>query len=622
MHKILDTLNYMPYNVRAMKNIKNKIKTLIKGDENNGRIKWSLYGRVWREIGKPQWKWLLFGIITTVGAAAAEAFTITLVQQVVDKAFIQKSIVFLYFFGLQIILAFGLKGAFNYANALIMTKAGILASKRLQQRIYNHMVRMNLSRFYGDGIGKNLNYFGVQAGAVLNLITGTIVSTIQQVATLAMTLALMVYYAPQMCAVLIFLVPAIIIPTVLIMRKTRKLSRKSFAIANDVSQHLNQTLHGIKTIQAFATEDFETARFSRVLNSSMENAYKSTQTTALRSPLLELMISFGLCIALIMGGKFIADGTISTGDFTAFLLALTAAYKPAKKITGTSNTVQHGLLAAEILFNFLDSKPDIQNAHNAVDLTGDKMSVDFKKVSFEYNHDEPVLRDITLHVPAGKVCALVGPSGGGKTTMFNLLERFYDPKSGKIEINKKDIRGYTLESIRKNIAEVSQDVFLFNGTVMENIKYGNPDATDEMVIAAARAANAHDFIMSFPEKYDSPVGERGSMLSGGQKQRIAIARAILKDAPILLLDEATSALDTQSEKLIQAALTDLMRGRTTFVIAHRLSTILDADIICVIKDGKIIERGTDAELVALGGEYKKLRDIQFAAEKKNAKKAK
>lgn len=595
--------------------MKKSLKKLIKGDESNGRIKWSLYARVWREIGKPQWKWLVMGVLATILAAAAEAYTITLVQQVVDKAFIQKSMTNIYFFGLQVIAAFGFKGVFSYSKSLIMAKAGLNASADLQKRIYDHMVRMNISKFYGDGIGKHLNYFGVQAGAVLNLVTGTLISTVQQIATLAMTLGLMVYYAPQLCAVLLFLVPAIMVPMILIMRKRRKLSRESFGIANDVSQHLNQTLHGIKTIQAFANEDVEAKKFAKVLNSSMVNSYKGTQAFALQSPLLEVMISIGLCLALIAGGHFIVSGAITTGDFTAFLLALTAAYKPARSITSTSNTVQHGLLAAEVLFDFLDSKPDIQDLSDAKELKPGKMSVKFSHVSFAYVPDEPVLQDINLNVPDGKVCALVGPSGGGKTTMFNLIERFYEPQKGKVEINSTDIRKYTLHSLRKNIAEVSQDVFLFNGTIEDNIKYGAPNATPEQVEAAAKAANAHEFIMSFPHKYKSLVGEGGALLSGGQKQRIAIARAILKDAPILLLDEATSALDTQSEKLIQAALQDLMKGRTTFVIAHRLSTILDADIICVVKDGRIVEQGTDAELVALNGEYKKLRDIQFKGKK-------
>ncbi|MBD5391598.1 ABC transporter ATP-binding protein, partial [bacterium] len=416
------------------------------------------------------------------------------------------------------------------------------------------------------------------------------------------------------------LAPMIMIPMVLIMRKRRKLSRRSFKIANSVTQRLNQTLRGIKTIQAFAGESREEKQFARVVNESVVNSYKSTQANAMRSPLMEFMISIGLCVAMIMGGHFIASGQITTGDFTAFLLALTAAYKPAKSITGTGDTLQHGLLAAEILFEFLDSKPDIQDAPNAVELPRKKMSVSFDDVSFEYLPGEPVLRGVSLDVPAGAVCALVGPSGGGKTTMFNMLERFYDPQSGSIKINGHDIRGYTLKSLRENIAEVSQSVFLFNTSIAENIRYGNPNATMDQIVAAARAANADEFIREFPNGYETKVGEGGELLSGGQRQRIAIARAILKDAPILLLDEATSALDTQSEKLIQAALTDLMQGRTTFVIAHRLSTILDADIICVIKDGRIVEQGTDAELCARGGEYKKLRDIQFAADKEHIKK--
>ena len=585
----------------------------------NRRIKWSLYGRVWREIGRPYWKWLLFGIIFTILAAGAEAYTITLVQQVVDQAFIEKSMHAIYFLGIQVIIAFGAKGAFTYAKALIMAKGGLLAHANLQKKIYKHMTHMNLARFYGDGIGKNLNYFTVQSNAVLSLVTGTVVKAVQNVATLVMTLALMFYYAPQMCVVLLFLAPAIMIPMSVIMRKRRKLSRQSFGIANEVSQQLNQTLHGIKTIQAFANEDKEAKNFETVLNHSVTNSYKSTQANSLRSPLMEFMISIGLCIAMIMGTHFITSGAITTGDFTAFLLALTAAYKPAKSITGTGDSIQHGLLAAEVLFEFLDSKPDIVDAPNARELTGDKMSVKFDRVSFAYNPDEPVLHSVSLDVPDNTVCALVGPSGGGKTTLFNLLMRFYEPQRGTIKINGTDIKKYTLKSLRNNIAEVSQSVFLFNDTIAENIKYGCPDATHEMLVAAAMAANAHDFIMEFPDGYDTNVGEGGGLLSGGQKQRIAIARAILKNSPILLLDEATSALDTHSEKQIQSALRDLMRGRTTFVIAHRLSTILDADMICVVKDGKIVESGTDAELCRLNGEYKKLRDIQFGGDEKSQK---
>ncbi len=594
-----------------MKKILRSLTSIIRRDSDDRGIKLSLYARVWREIGRPQWRWLLAGILATIAAAGAEAYTITLVQQVVDHAFINKNMAAVYFLGAQVIIAFGAKGVFTYAKSLLMAKGGIVAQAALQKRIYNHMVHMNMGRFLRDGIGKNLNYFTVQSTAVLSLVTTTIVKLVHNVATLAMTLALMFWYAPQMCVVLLFLTPMILVPMTLIMRKRRKLSRQSFKIANDVAQQLNQTLHGMQTIQAFANEEKESRDFANVLNQSLSNSYKSTQANALRSPLMEFMISIGLCIAMIMGTKFIASGAITTGDFTAFLLALTAAYKPAKSITGTGDTLQHGLLAAEVLFDFLDSKPEITNAPHAIDLTPGPMSIGFNHVNFEYTPGEPVLRDINLNVAAGTVCALVGQSGGGKTTLFNLLMRFYEPSSGCITINGTNINQFTLKSLRENIADVSQNVFLFNASIEDNIKYGAPNATHDAVVAAARAANADDFINEFPDGYNTNVGEGGSLLSGGQKQRIAIARAILKNAPILLLDEATSALDTNSERLIQSALGELMRGRTTFVIAHRLSTILDADTICVIKDGQIIESGSDAELVARGGEYKRLRDIQF-----------
>lgn len=594
-----------------LKKLKKFVLDLFQPKDADSKIKWSLYGRVWREIGKPQWKWLLAGVICTIAAASAEGFTITLVKQVIDQAFIEKSMSSLYLFALQIVAAFGAKGAFSYSKDLIMTKAGLLTSARLQNRIYSHMMKMDVGKFYGGGIGKHLNYFGVQGNAVQRLVTGTIIQVVQNIATLTITIGIMVYYAPQMCATLLFLVPAIVIPITFITRKKRRLSRQSFGIANNVSQHLNQTLQGMKTIQAFSNEDREAKKFAETIRISNRNSYRSVQASALQSPLLEIMISIGLGISLIAGGHFITSGVLTIGDFTAFLLALTAAYKPAKSITELNGGIQHGLLAAEILFDYLDSKPDIKDAPGAAELKKGELSVEFENVSFSYIPGEQVLTNISISAPAGSVCALVGPSGGGKTTTFNLLERFYEPQKGKILINGKDIKKYTLRSLRENIAEVSQDVFLFNGTIGDNIKYGSPKATKEQVEAAARAANAHDFIMGFPKKYDTSVGERGQLLSGGQKQRIAIARAILKDAPILLLDEATSALDTQSEKLIQSALKKLMVGRTTFVIAHRLSTILDAEQICVVYGGKIVERGTDSELIAMNGEYKKLRDIQF-----------
>jgi len=341
-------------------------------------------------------------------------------------------------------------------------------------------------------------------------------------------------------------------------------------------------------------------------------SFKFTKLVALQTPLLETMISVGLCFALVLGGYLIEKELMSVGGFLVFLVALVAIYKPAKGITSIGGGIQTGLIAAENLFGFLDTPSELVDAPDAVELQRAPMNVKLDRITFAYNQrDGNVLHDISLEVKPGTICAFVGPSGEGKSTIFNLIDRFYDPGQGGVLFNGVDIRKYTLASLRRNIATVSQDVFLFDGTIADNIKYGSPDATQDEIIAAAIAANAHEFIIGFPKQYDNEVGERGTLLSGGQKQRIAIARAILKDAPILLLDEATSALDSQSEQRIQAALRNLMQGRTTFVIAHRLATVLDADVICVIKDGQIVEKGTDAELYARGGEYKKLKDIQF-----------
>jgi len=593
-----------------------KIKRLLgikeKSKKDKPKIKWSLYGRVWREIGLPYWKWILAGVIFTIGAAAAEGYSIMLVRQVIDQGFVERNMGLLIIIGVQIVLAFLLKGSFNYAKALIMTKTGIKTTTVLQERLYKHTIQTDISQFNKDGIARFLNHFNVQAGSVLNLVTGQVVRMVQDIATLIIMLTLMIWYAPQMVMVLVFMIPAIFIPFLIIMHQKQKITRESFGIANTFGQHMNQSLHGVKTIQAFGMEKYESEKFNGYLKRAMTNNYKNVRISELRGPIMELSISVGLGISLVMAGYFIANGSLSIGDFTAFLLALTAAYKPAKSINGIGDGIQHGLISAEILFKFLDSKPAIRDEKNAIELTGSQMDVKFENVSFAYNEaDGDVLRNVNLTVGAGKMCAFVGPSGGGKTTMFNLLERFYDPREGQILINGVDIKKYTLASLRKNIAEVSQDVFLFNGSVIENIRYGVPDATDEQIIDAAKIANAHNFITKLPNGYDTPVGERGTLLSGGQKQRIAIARAVLRNAPILLLDEATSALDTESEKLIQASLEKLMAGRTVFVIAHRLSTILDADEIHVISNGQIVESGTDAELVALDGDYKKLRDIQF-----------
>ena len=593
-----------------------KIKSFVKNDDPQSQIKWPLYKRVWRECGQPYWKWIALGIVCTIIAAAAEAFSVWLVKiivETVDGEITNEGLRALTMVGLLVVAAFAVKGIFGYGKTLTMAKAGLLGVTSLRRRIYKHMLKQPISFFHGTQTGTLTNYFTRMTDTVLALVTDHVITIIQSAVTLLFMLGLMLWFAPQMMLVLLFLAPCILIPLVIITRKRRVLVRTSFNADAHSITHINQSILGVKTIQSFVTEEMESKNMNKIEDIRVRVNFKNALLAGLQTPLLEIMISIGLCVALIAGGYFIMNGTMDKSDFLMFLVALTAIYKPAKSMTTIGSGIQAGLIAAENLFNFLDKKSGLVNAPDAVELKTAPMTVKLERVSFAYNDlDGNVLHDVSLEIKPGTICAFVGPSGGGKSTMFNLIDRFYDPQQGSILINGTDVRKFTLESLHRNIATVSQDVFLFSGTIADNIKYGSPNATQEQIKAAAQAANAHEFIRDFPHQYDNEVGERGTLLSGGQKQRIAIARAILKDAPILLLDEATSALDSRSEQHIQAALENLMQNRTTFVIAHRLATVLDADIICVIKDGWIVEKGTDSELYALGGEYKKLKDIQFS----------
>ena len=601
---VLNTMNFIK-----------PIISFIKNDNPETTIKWSLYLRAWKEFGIPYWKYILSGIICTILSTTAEGYTITLVKDIIDRGFIEKNMNILYLIGLELVLAYFCKSIFTYAKTFLMSRAGLLAEANLRTQLYEHLLTMSQSYFQKISTGPVVNAFTGMAGSVLSLVTDSVISIVQNISTLCVMIFLMFWYAPQLTILLIFIVPAIIISVTILSRLKRRWIRRSFGNTANTMNLLNESILGIKTIQSFVTEKTENEHMKKLQKNAIKIGMKSALISGLQSPLLEIFISLALCCALMVGGHFITAGELTTGDFTAFLLALTAAYKPAKSLSSIGGGIQTGLIGAEGVFGMMDRKPDIVDKHGATELTKGPINIKLEHVSFCYDQKEGnVLHDISLDVPAGKVCAFVGPSGGGKSTVFNLLLHFYEPQQGKILLNRKNINDYTLSSLRHNISLVSQDVFLFNASIAENIRYGSSDAPDDMVKHVAHLANADVFIESFPGKYDFKVGERGQLLSGGQRQRIAIARALLKDAPVLLLDEATSALDSNSEHLIQEALKTLMKGRTTLVIAHRLSTILDADIICVVENGRIVEKGTDSELYALNGEYTKLRDLQMKKE--------
>jgi subfamily B ATP-binding cassette protein MsbA len=360
-------------------------------------------------------------------------------------------------------------------------------------------------------------------------------------------------------------------------------------------------------------QDYERARFDAENSRLFRLWMKATSTRAMTNPIMELLAAFGIAGVVGYGGYQVIMDARTPGSFMGFLTAVLLLYEPFKALARTSNTVQQGLAAADRVFEVLDTPTEVTQSPGTRVLRSMREAVTFENVDFRYDH-EPVLRDVNLRIPLGHVVALVGPSGAGKSTIADLIPRFYDVASGSIRIDGVDVRDFTLDSLRAQMSVVTQHTFLFNDTVRNNIAYGSPERSMDDVIAAAKAARAHDFIEQLPKGYDSVVGEMGTLLSGGERQRLAIARALLKNSPILLLDEATSSLDNESERLVQAALEQLMENRTTLVIAHRLSTVRRADRIYVIQQGRVVEEGTHDELLALGAEYRRLYDMQFQDE--------
>jgi len=399
---------------------------------------------------------------------------------------------------------------------------------------------------------------------------------------------------------------------ILLGRKQRKRSKRIQEKMADVTSILQESISGIRVVKAFAMEKFEVAKFWQKTKEYLRAYLRFEAVGLLGPPLVELLGVVVAVIILLYGGYEIwVRNSLDPARFIIFLAASLSLMKPIKRLSHANNTIQQGIAAAERIFKILDTKPEIKNEENAILLPEIRHSLAFKNVSFAYDNEGEVLKNINLEVRVGEVVAFVGPSGAGKSTLMDLIPRFYDPSEGVIEIDGVDIRRIEIHALRKLMGIVTQETFLFNDTVYNNIAYGKEDALESEVIRAAKAANAHDFVMAMPQGYETIIGERGVKLSGGERQRLAIARAILRNPAILIFDEATSALDTESELLVQGAIERLLRGRTTFVIAHRLSTIKNADRIVVLEEGKIVEIGKHEDLVNRGGLYKRLYDLKF-----------
>ena len=569
----------------------------------------NLYRRLLQFV-KPYWRRLAGAMVCMLmvsGATSASAF---LVKPVLDDIFFKKDLFMLKLLPFAIIALFLVKGIFDYGQSYLMSYVGQRIIADLREKIYNHLQSLSLSFFTRHPTGvlmsRIINDVNLVQGAVSEAVTGLIKDFFTIIG-----LVVVVFYRDWKLALVAMVVfPLAIYPLVKFGRKLRSYSYRSQTTMGDISAILMETISGNRIVKAFNMEDYERKRFAGENRKLFNLLMKSVRVRALSHPLMEFLGGVGIAFIVFYGGYNVIKGVATPGTFFSFLAALLMLYEPVKRLSGVNNTIQQGLAAASRIFEVLDAVPEIRNKPGAKPLHSITQGIEFQDVSFRYE-EEWVLKNINLQIKVGEVVAFVGASGGGKTTLLNLLPRFYDVSSGRILIDGVDIRDYTIESLRSMIGIVTQQTILFNDTVKNNIAYGKMGEPMEEIIKAAQAANAHGFIQNLPQGYDTIIGEQGIKLSGGERQRISIARALLKNAPILILDEATSSLDSESEVEVQKALEYLMQGRTTLVIAHRLSTVRRADRIVVISNGTIKEIGTHEELLEKNGEYKRLYLMQF-----------
>jgi len=514
---------------------------------------------------------------------------------------------------LLVIVIFG-KGLFTFFASFFMKSIGHKAGKKIRDDLFGHIIYQSSDFFDYKSTGDLMSRLTSDVDKIQQAVSGSMGDFIQEIFIL---LALLVYIFItdwRLALVSLVIAPVAVIPLALFSRQLKKKGMLNQIKMAQIYNLLHETITGNKIVKAFTMEKFEIKKFFQATLSYFKTSIKLALTGSLSSPFMEILGGVVAAFVLALGATRIVQGHISPGDFVSFVVAIFYSYTPIKRLSRANNTIQQGVACYERVQEILSSKPQIAEHPRAYPLPPVKGSVKFEKVSFGYNEMMPVLQEVSFEVMPTETVALVGLSGAGKTTIINLLSRFYDSTSGKITIDGIDIREVSLSSLRAQIGLVTQELILFNDTVRNNIAYGLEEISLDRIKDAAKAAKAHDFIMQLPEEYDSIIGEKGTLLSSGQRQRLAIARALLKNPPILILDEATSALDSESERLIQVALANLMKNRTTFVIAHRLSTVRSVDKIFVLDKGKITEVGTHAELCRKDGIYKKLYDLQFLEE--------
>jgi ATP-binding cassette subfamily B protein len=569
---------------------------------------WRLFSQnFWRHRRRYAFAFALMGV-----AAAATTLSATIIKYVVDEIFVAHNLNMLVPLSMGIIALSLTKGFAAYSQEVVLSRLGNRIVAENQRRVYDHLLQFGVGEFNARSSSDLIMVVNNSVNAVREVLNMIVLSVGRDFLTLVSLVGVMVVQAPTLSIIALVIAPIAILGVTRLIRRVRQIASAEFVLSTQLIQTIQETVRGAVVIKSFNLSSYMRGRMNDAVAALLQRANKMIRLQARTGPLMEGLGGIAIGLITLYSGWVTIVGHQTPGGLTAFLMAFLLAYEPAKRLARLHVNLERQMVGVRAFFTTLDQRPSPTEATDLPALVFSSATIEFKDVTFGYRPRVPVLKALSFRITTDSKVALVGPSGGGKTTILNLIPRLYDIQSGSVMIDGQDIRGVSAESVRRHIALVNQDTFLFAGSVHENIRIGRLNASDVEVEAAARDAHAHDFITTLQRGYDTYVGENGVQLSGGQRQRIAIARAFLKRAPIILLDEATSALDSESERQVQIALDRLMEGRTIIVIAHRLSTILNADRILVIDAGRIVEEGTHRELLANGGLYESLYRHQFA----------
>ncbi len=566
--------------------------------------------RLWAVL-TPHRSKLVIAMVAMVAVGGFNALQAYLVKPLLDEIFVHRDAHLLNLLPLALLAVFFVKGIFYFLYSYFLEMVGQCVIRDLRTKVYAHIMDQPLSFFHTSTTGELISRIINDVSIIQGSVSYTLIRSLRDFCSVFGLLGVIFYMDWRLAFISLVFLPMAGAPIVIFGRKFRKISTNYQEKLGEATSQLHETIAGVSIVKAFCMENFEKKRFSKRMQEIMDVLLSETWYNSLSHPCIEMLAGIGMAVIIWFGGNQVLQGHSTPGAFMAFLTALFMLYEPVKGVSKVNSNIQQGVAAAYRIFVLLDKKADSIEAPGTCEMPPFRHSLEFADVCFSYSPEQQVINHLNFHVHHGEVLAVVGPSGGGKTTLTNLLLRFYDVSEGALLIDGVDIRTYTRSSVRRQIAVVTQQTILFNDTVRNNIAYGREECSLEELRAAARAAYALEFIEALPQGFDTVIGESGARLSGGQRQRLSIARALLKDAPILILDEATSALDNESEREVQQALENLMHNRTTIVIAHRLSTIQNADRIVVVKEGRLVEEGRHNELVELNGDYAQLQRLQY-----------